>query len=714
MTKWQSNWICDPDFIKVKPVACFHKELEAFDEINHDKDLLNRHTLFRKKFHIEEEVKDAYIRISGDDYYKLYINGEFVGQGPAPSYYFAYNYNEYKLSDYLQQGDNVIAVHVYYQGEINRVWNSGDYRQGLIADLFINEEFYLGTDETWKLQVSKANKSCGLTGYKTQYLEHIDGRLWEPLWKTINYNDHSWNLAVVNTEDDHEMVDKASQHLQVYHRPCKSFTKIGDGHYFVDFGQEITGQFTCRVKGGIGEQIAIRCGEELIDGSEHQVRYDMRCNCIYQDYWILSGNEDELEFYDYKAFRYVEILGPESLEFFGDFFAVVRHYPFDDELYKFESSNTMINQIVNVCKNGVKYGTQEVFVDCPTREKGQYLGDFTVTGHSHIYLSGNTDMYKKTLRDFANSARICPGLMAVAPGNYMQEIGDFSLQWPLQIYQYYLQSGDKELLEELYDYIVGLENYFAKYERQDGLLENVSEKWNLVDWPDNLRDDYDFELVKPIGPGCHNVINAHYYGMKYYAEKIRKVLGIKKRHDLEAFLKTFEKVFYNPECQLFVDREGSNHSAAHSNALPMFYEMFPSDDKSQAVDLLVNKVHRCGVYMSYFVLKALAKEGQHNTVFKLIESLWSTMVNEGATTCYEAWGKDQKFNTSLCHPWASAPISILVEDILGLTPKKPGWEEVSFDPHIPDDLDFLKVQVPIRTGFVVIEKNQEGISFKQI
>ena len=58
----------------------------------------------------------------------------------------------------------------------------------------------------------------------------------------------------------------------------------------------------------------------------------------------------------------------------------------------------------------------------------------------------------------------------------------------------------------------GAVDYFKRYERNDGLIEKVTDKWNLVDWPDNLRDGYDFELTKPIGDGCHNVINAYYYG----------------------------------------------------------------------------------------------------------------------------------------------------------------------------------------------------------
>ena len=72
--------------------------------------------------------------------------------------------------------------------------------------------------------------------------------------------------------------------------------------------------------------------------------------------------------------------------------------------------------------------------------------------------------------------------------------------------------------------------------------------------------------------------------------------------------------------------------------------------------------------MSYYVLKALCKMGRYEEALSLIlsedERSWLNMISEGATTCFEAWGKEQKHNTSLCHPWASSPIIILAEDIL--------------------------------------------------
>ena len=41
------------------------------------------------------------------------------------------------------------------------------------------------------------------------------------------------------------------------------------------------------------------------------------------------------------------------------------------------------------------------------------------------------------------------------------------------------------------------------------------------------------------------------------------------------------------------------------------------------------------------------------------DGAWANMLSEGATTCFEAWGKDQKWNTSLFHPWATAPAIFL-------------------------------------------------------
>ena len=70
-----------------------------------------------------------------------------------------------------------------------------------------------------------------------------------------------------------------------------------------------------------------------------------------------------------------------------------------------------------------------------------------------------------------------------------------------------------------------------------------------------------------------------------------------------------------------------------------------------------------GVYMAYFALAAIKRAGRLDICEELAtdEGAWLNMIKEGATTTFEAWGKEQKVNTSLCHPWATAPLVIFAD-----------------------------------------------------
>ena len=55
--------------------------------------------------------------------------------GPAQAYADRYMVNTYNLTDLIQDGNNVFAVHVFYMGTLTRAWQSGDERQGLWLEL---------------------------------------------------------------------------------------------------------------------------------------------------------------------------------------------------------------------------------------------------------------------------------------------------------------------------------------------------------------------------------------------------------------------------------------------------------------------------------------------------------------------------------------------------------------------------------------------------
>lgn len=687
----KAKWITDPVFTVFTPLNLFRKENERNAVVPaHREALRNVHMLIRKVFSIKQP-NHAVINITADDYYKLYINGHFVGQGPAPSYHFHYNVNEYDISQYLVEGDNVIAVHVYYQGLVNRVWNSGDYRMGLLAEITQNGNVVLATDNTWKFCIADEFVSRERTGYDTQFVEDIDNRRKIVGWKDLKFDDRRWENVVINKHADYTLVPQITPSVQVYNIQPEVVREIAPGNLLIDFGKETTGRLLVEAMGKKGQVLEIHYGEEM--ETPDKVRGNMRCNCKYIEKWILAGSEnDSLETYDYKAFRYVQILGAAAIKT-ETIAAEVRHYPFDDSACEFKSSNELLNNIWEICKNAVKIGTQEGYLDCPSREKGQYLGDATVMAQAYAYLTGDYTIFKKCLKDFALSSYICPGLMAVAPGNFMQEIADYSLQWPLQLLKYYELSADIEFLREMLPTVQGLIDYFKKFARADGLLENFNDKQVMVDWPENLRDGYDYKLMHGYEPGCNTVLNAYYIGAVKTANQIKKILGEGYLCEFEQLKKAFIAVFYNYETGLFVDSEVSLHSALHANVLPLYFGLVPSGSK--VVQFIKKKRLHCGVYFSYFVLKALANAGEHEFVYELItcndERSWATMVNEGATACFEAWGKNQKWNTSLCHGWGSSPIIVLVEDVAGIKTATLEKGEISFNPHFPKRLEYMEV-----------------------
>lgn len=707
MNPFHPTWYTIPEFAAVTPVRVYHKE--QADAPNPPEAIRNLHVLARAA--LAYPGGPLVLRITADDYYKLYVNGSFVCQGPAPAYPEAYYYNTVDLAPYLHTGENTVAVHLYYQGLLNRVWNSHDRRFGVAAD--VSCETGAPRALLWKYRISPAY-SGGTTGYDTQFLENFDSRLWEEDWNRPAYDDSAWEPMVPAQWADYTLRAQPVKLLDVSRWQPRE-TRREKGRWFLDFGQEITGALDVTAAGKAGDRVVLRCGEEC--NPDGTVRYDLRCNCRYEEVWTLGDGVSRLHPYDYKAFRYAELLFDEGVEI-RQASATVRHYPMDGGACTLRTGDRSLDAIFSICKNGVKFGTQEAFLDCPSREKGQYLGDSVVTAHAHVWLTGSVDMLRKCIDQFAQTKAICPGLMGVAPGGLMQEIADFSLLWSQLLLLDYQFTGDRAFLRAYYPAAKGILRHFAQYARPDGLLEQVADKWNLVDWPENLRDGYDFPLTRPVvAPGCHNVVNALYVGAAQTLSKIEGILGLPESTGWETLRQAYVRAFYRPGEKRFADSETSAHTSLHANVYALYFGLEPAGAEQPIADFLLEKGLCCGVLVSYFYLKALARAGrfadEYRTLVNESEHGWVNMLREGATTCWEAWGKDQKWNTSLCHPWASAPVPVLIEDIAGFLPDPAQPEGFRFSPHVPQNLAAFSLRVPFRGRSYRIEKENGQVVLRE-
>lgn len=661
------EFICYPAFENTEIIDLFHKEMAKVELPPHPEELKNIHILFRKRFSLKKAERYT-LRISADDHYKLYINGTFVTEGPAPAYPWAYYYNELDVTPYLSEGENTVAVHTYYQGLQNHAWISGDLRQMLWLELLSDGETTLVSDTSFKCAIHSGYSECGRFGYDTAFAEVYDSA--SPLRDFFlpEFDDTAWGQAAVFKSADYNLIKQPTVQL-VHYSIAPVIREKRKNALFIDFGQEAVGYLYATARGAKGDTVILRFGEEL--GEDGTVRYKMRCNCAYEEKWLLSGENDTLMQYDYKAFRYCEIIAPESV-CIGDVSLTVRHYPYEEKaIYKTENED--LKRVIRLCLDTTKYGTQDGFLDCPTREKGAYLGDISIAGRAQAVATGDTTMIKKAVRLFCDTKRLCKGLFAVSNSARMQEIADYSLQFAAQILWIYKTDGDLEFLMETEPYATGVYEYFLDYADENGLISGVTEKWNLVDWPENLRDGYDFPLTKPIGKGLHNVINAFWYGSLTALDEIYAILGKKRiKGYAERVKKAYFDTFFCEDRLLFSDSPRDSkepHFAIHSNLLPLLFGMADQNEplKESIVALIKQKsLASMGVYMAYFTLAALKQSGYD----KLCEELatdkrcWLNMLDEGATTTFEAWGVDQKWNTSLFHPWAACPVIIFAENTI--------------------------------------------------
>ncbi len=649
MHPFSGVWITNEEFYELSPRNVFHRQLQPLELPCQEH--RNRHILFRRVFTLDRACKSAQVFITADDYYKLYINGRFVAQGPTMSYHFQYNYNTVDVTPYLVQGKNTVAVHTFYQGMINRVWQSGDHRHGLILDLVADGQTVLKSDERFRVQQHSGYRELHEVGIRTQCMEEYDSRCPEAGFAQPDFDDSAWGFARRHLRDDHVLKEQETAMLEFEKILPRSVERQGNT-VRIDFGSNYVGYLDVTAEGNAGDVLTVRCGQELNgDGS---VRYELRCNCRYEETWILADGESTLDWFDYKAFRYAEILLPESARL-KTVSLNARHYPFTLKagLRPEYVGNKKLEAIWELCINTQKYGIQEVIQDCMDREKGFYVGDGCYTALTHYILTGDDSMVRKLIDDGFASGFITEGLVTCLNCSWMQEIAEYPLILISLLLWHYRLSGDLEYLRQNYPKAVALLECYRRDYEHDGLLSEL-DKWCVVEWPMNYRDGYDVDIRE--GLVCHQAhvaINAYYLNAIQTVNAMAQLLGNGPYRQLEPMKEAFRNAFYVEEEKLFRDGVETDHISLIGNAFAFAFGLCPNAECEQKIlDWIVQrKISSLMFFTTFPVLAAMARKGRQALVTQALldEDAWLKMLREDATTTFEGWCKDSKWNLSLFH-----------------------------------------------------------------
>ena len=104
----------------------------------------------------EYRGKPTGIRISVDSNYTLFINGKFVNSGQYPDFPHFKVYDELDISCYCVEGENKLAVIVWYYGTANMSYYTGN--PALRFEVY-DDELLAYSDENTLSRKSKAYKS---------------------------------------------------------------------------------------------------------------------------------------------------------------------------------------------------------------------------------------------------------------------------------------------------------------------------------------------------------------------------------------------------------------------------------------------------------------------------------------------------------------------------------------------------------------------------
>jgi len=684
----------------------------------------NEHVLLRKAFKAPDKpVASVIAFVSTDDYYKLYINGGFIAQGPAPSFPKEHNCNALDLTGVWRSGaDNCVAAHAYYQGLVNWAWVSGDDRRGFIMEIRVTykdgSRDVFATNPTWKALKCEAYKGADTLGYKTSFVENIDADLLPSGWTESGFDDSAWNAAVVMNAEQWRLHPQETDALVVREeKPVRVVGKAA-GHYFFDFGREIVGTLRVEFDATGGEKVIVKLGEEL-SGPE-TVRWEMRCNCKYRDEWTLRKGRQRIEHYDYRAFRYGEIVGAPCVLGTDSIVAVVRHYPFDETASDFSCSDDELNSLWALAKYSTLMGTQEVYLDCPTREKAQYTLDTYLEMSAAPYQCAEWNLGCRAVEMFLLSSENGK-VSVVAPSSKRHCFTEYLMYPVLMARRYYMHTGDRRFLERNFGELARVEAFLREsFMTGDGVLCGTDKALqDLVDWPRNRRDGHE---IMPV-----NIVpNAVFHRLESDMAEIAAALG--KDVESREFAARAERIRTFVNDRLWdatnhryldgMDENGkvSGHSSLHANVFPLAMGIVPQARVADAVAFVKTRGLNCNMFLAMFLFEALYDHGAgdyaHETLKARTEDTPMNWVRKGATTTWEAWDLEQKQNTSLFHPAGAFTAYIIASRVMGIQPLEPGFGRMLIRPSVgPLTHGSIKVTTVRGPVCVAFERTPGGYRF---
>lgn len=652
----------------------------------------------RREFELSQVPDSAELMITSCGLYKLWVNGEYAGRGPARSLPHRKRYDVIDVAPHLREGRNVLAVQIVRFAFSTALVHGG---WGAFWCQLSGVEPTVGTDENWRLSVDKcydvsAHRRNGNYGI----IEVYDARHEED-WQALGYDDGAWQPALIcrdfksghagpQTSSYPRLVPRGvAQCAEDEVRPA-AVVRVAEVENQEYAGDVALGWFLAldvpqepvytRVTGAenlasdsaepmIVEQPSPldqdspnqRCATVILDfgrelsafgrldvagnaGAVIDVAYGERVvagrvqpvvqQTNYADRYILREGRQQHEVYDWKGYRYVQLT-------FRELTRPLKVYGVTANFYRYplrsEGAFSCSEERVERIWAVGAYTQQLCTNDALMDTPWREQQEWLGDGRVQLLILQNAFGERRMTRQFIEhfaEAQSADGMIPCVSQRPGYYITDYALWWVQGILDVLIFDGDSEFAGRFLGNITRLFEWFEPFRNAKGLLENVP-GWTFIDWANVGKK------------GVCAPLNAIYCMALEAAAAIARSAEC---HDLEAswsqqaaeLRRVWASVFWDAGRALYVDNvvggQRQGRYSQHTQSLAVLAGLHGDDDAElMARTLSWDGIVKTEPYFSFYLVEALGRVGMADKALALIRDRWGAMLEGDATSFWEEW-----------------------------------------------------------------------------
>ncbi|MDQ8734760.1 alpha-L-rhamnosidase N-terminal domain-containing protein [Paenibacillus sp. LHD-38] len=713
----------------------------------------------RKTFAIDSAFSQAKLRVSANQFYKLYVNGIEIGRGPTPADLSWISYDTYDVSDYLRVGSNSIAVLAYNFGQDMIVtgqlqgpggiicqidcYETNAAEDNVIRTIASSSDWKCRRSPRWKPQVSRLHYWGGYR--EIMDLSQEDG------WEQSDYEDDSWPFAVAVAEA--EKSDSPWPRLMPREIPFLRETLVSP--ISVVSSEPFTGEIRSpeaplsKKQLGLEEFITI---DASVPGSIPQITYDFGAEMVgypelevfseeggvlqlyfgeslevaLMDTYLLRKGNNRLSPFGRRAFRYMKVAvmaTPVPLEVRSLHVRFV-HYPYVDG-GSFRCSDERLNRIWDTGRYTTIVNSQNHFEDCPYREGALWVADSVVMAKVVYQTFDDPALVRKSLLQSARIQNDDGSIPGTGPQHNSFLLPDFCAHWLFGVWEYYTYTKDTAFLHEVWPYVNRLVDWFADQEDASGLFANADREgwWCFIDWSDDIERK---DRVTAISSFYYKFLNTSALMAEELGE-FKAAAGFREKAiNLRSTIRNLLRV---PGTTVYADCLTSEGLSTSVTAQTNFAAAWSGImDEIEVRDFVQNyylkdRLPRIrGAFFYHIVLETLFRFGFAEAAIAQVRDYWGSMLDRGATTWWETFDPSLPFVTtpspylghtptylqdsipvSLCHGWGASPTYLLSEQLLGVDVSELGSGIVRLQPTAVKGIEWAEGNIPTQLGDIQAE-----------